>query len=593
VNRLLDDRLLSLLLHDFADAASLTELPAFAEHEKETFDLYVDACRRVAREHLFPSYRKLDAAPPAFDGERVSLHPDYGALYAKVRELGVIAATRPESVGGAQLPLTVATLAHAYLMAGNGSVAAAGWLTTGAAHLIEAFGDEALKQRYLARMYEGEWTGTMALTEPQAGSSLADLTTTATPTDDGRYRIRGSKIFIRGGDQDLTENIVHLVLARIEGAPEGTRGVSLFAVPAKRLEEGALVDNDVRVAGVIHKIGWRALPSLALSFGDSGECLGHLVGAPHRGLPQMFQMMNEARISVGVSAAATASVAYHEALGYARDRTQGRPLGVKDPSVSPVPLTQHADVRRMLLRMKSIVEGSLALCAQTARYADLSEHAEDEALRTRSKLLLDLLTPVTKSFPSEAGFEANSLAIQVLGGYGYTSEYLPEALLRDQRLNPIHEGTTGIQSLDLLGRKVVASGGAALRALAEEIGASLEEADAAGVEDGLREPLRAGLEELTKVTAQLGQKGLQGDLDGMLGHSVDYLMLTSTVIVGWMHLRLATIVWDRGDDFARGLVQSARYWAATELPRVPVLAARVASAERSFLDMQDAWFGES
>jgi alkylation response protein AidB-like acyl-CoA dehydrogenase len=590
VNPLIDDRLTDLLF-DALDLGGLAELPAFAEHDAGTFRLYVDACRRVGREVLWPSYQATDAEPPTMEDGRVRLHPKTREGFEHVRELGVIAATRPESVGGQQLPLSVATMAHAYLMAGNLSTTGLAWLTTGAGHLIEAFGDDALKATFLGPMMSGRWTGTMALTEPQAGSSLGDLSTTATDAGDGSYRIRGAKIFISGGDHDAAENMVHLVLARIEGAPGGTKGISLFAVPRERPEalgpgaaDGPLEPNDVHVAGLIHKIGWRALPSRARSFGDEGDCRGWLVGAPHRGLPQMFQMMNEARIGVGVTAAATASVAYHEALAYARERTQGRALGERGGD--PVPIIEHPDVRRMLLRMKAIVDGSLALSVATARYADLASHGP-EGERERAHAILDLLTPITKSFPAEYGYEANVLAVQIHGGYGYSSEYVPEALLRDQKLNSIHEGTTQIQALDLLGRKVVAGGGAALGALKEEIDRAIAEAREAGVDEAIVAPLAEGLAQTGTLTMELGAKGAGGDLEGMLGHGVDYLTLFSIVVIGWQHLRLATVARD-DSPFHRGLLQSARYWAATELPRVTLLAERC-RRDRSYLELDPDW----
>jgi butyryl-CoA dehydrogenase len=587
-NPLIDDRLVDLILQEVVDVSSLTALPAFADHDLGTFELYLGSCRRFARDVLFDAYRPMDAAPPAFEDGRVRLHPRMREIHPRLVELGVVSATRPVEVGGQQLPLTVATLAHAYLMAANLSATGLAWLTTGAAHLVEAFGDAEAKRLFLEPMYAGRWTGTMALTEPQAGSSLADLSTRATPAGDGTYRIEGAKIFISGADHDVAENVVNLTLARIDGAPEGTKGVSLFAVPRRRPENGTLVDNDVRVSGLIHKIGWRGLPSLALAFGDEGDCVGWLIGEPHQGLRHMFQMMNEARIMVGVNGAATASVAFHEALAYAKERKQGRPLGRRGGE--PVALVEHADVRRMLLRQKAIVDGSLCLCAVTARYQDLATHAEDAAERERAGLLLDLLTPVTKSFPAERGFEANTLSIQVHGGYGYTSEYLPEAWWRDQKLNSIHEGTTGIQGLDLLGRKVVAKGGAALRAFGDRVGADLAAARAAGVDEALLEPVEAALQRVAALTLTLGQRGLAGDVDGMMGHSTDYLELFSILVVAWQHVLLATAAAGRADGFARGLRQSARYWIETEVPRIAQLARLCEDAEDSYLAMDPDWF---
>lgn len=576
MNPLVSDPFVDFLLNDVLDVDGLCRLSKFEGHGPETIGPWLAACRRVAREVLFPSYKAIDAEPPRLVDGRVVLHPKMHDAWRELVALDVINAVH-------QLPLTVTTLSNAYLMAGNLSAYAAAGLTAGAAHLIEAFGSEALKGTYLEKMRSGTWTGTMALTEPQAGSSLADVTTRARPTEAGHFLISGAKIFISGGDQDLTENIVHLVLARIDGSPPGTKGISLFAVPRRRPTASGLVDNDVQVSGVIHKIGWRGLPSLALSFGDEGDCQGWLVGAPNQGLRCMFQMMNEARIMVGVNAASTASVAFHESVAYAKDRKQGRALGNADVRAAPVALTEHPDVRRMLLRQKAIVEGSLALLGVTARYADLSEHSSSEEVRARSKLVLDLLTPIAKTFPSEKGFESNALALQIHGGYGYSSEYLPEAWLRDQKLNTIHEGTTSIQGLDLLGRKVVAGGGAALVALLEDMEADF--ARSALEVSGLR----AASQQVAEVTSALGAKGASGDLEGMLGHSADFLEAMSLVVIGWAWVKLVNAASARDDDFARGLRAAAQYWLVTEVPRVRALLELCASGERSFLDVKAEW----
>jgi len=576
MNPLVSDPFIDFLVRDVLDVDGLCRLPGFEGHGRETIDPWFAACRRVAREVLFPSYRAIDAEPPRFENGRVFVHPKMHDAWRELVGLGVISAV-------SQLPLTVTTLSNAYLMAGNLSAYGFAGLTAGAAHLIEAFGSEPLKAAYLEKMQSGEWTGTMALTEPHAGSSLGDVTTRAKPTESGHHLISGAKIFISGGDQDLTPNVVHLVLARLNGAPVGSKGISLFAVPKLRPTPGGLVPNDVQVSGVIHKIGWRGIPSLALSFGDEGDCHGFLVGAPHQGLRCMFQMMNEARIMVGVNGAATASVAFHEALAYARERKQGRSLGSTDGKAPQVPLTEHPDVRRMLLRQKAIVEGSLGLLGMAARYADLSGHATDEAEKARAKLLLDLLTPIAKTFPAEKGFESNALALQIHGGYGYSSEYLPEAWLRDQKLNSIHEGTTTIQGLDLLGRKVVAGAGAALLALREEIEVELERAqfDVSA--------LRTAADQLVELTGTLGAHGAGGDLEGMLGHSADFMEALSLVVVGWVWTKLVNAAASRTDDFSQGLRAAANYWHRTELSRVPALVSLCASGERSYLDLRDSW----
>jgi len=606
-NPLLDDRDVAFLLYDVHAAHLLCELPAFAEHSRETFDLVLDASRRLAREVLFPAYRPMDAEPAVLERGRVRVHPAMHAIYPRIVELGLIAAARPPEVGGQSLPETIASVAMGYLMAANGGAAGFAFLTTGAAHLIEAFGSAVLKETYMTRMYAGEWTGTMALTEPQAGSSLTDVKTTATPAPNaaGHHLLRGSKIFISGGDQDLTENIVNLTLARIDGAPPGIKGVSLFVVPRRRPDgaaPGGLVDNDVETAGLIHKIGWRGIPSVILSLGERGDCHGYLVGEPHKGISYMFQMMNEARVLIGFSSAATASVAYHEAVAYARVRTQGRALKSRDPSRPQVPIIEHADVRRMLLRQKAIVEGALSLVIACARYADLAAHGATPEARRVASALLDLLTPIAKSFPAEKGYESNTLSVQVHGGYGYSSEYLPEAWLRDQKLNSIHEGTTGIHGMDLLGRKVIAGGGETLRLFAAEIAAAVTRAQAAGVGAELCEEVERAIDLVGSLTGELAAMGLAGDVERMMLHSADYLELFSLVTIGWQWLLQAAAARealsrgpgsDRGAvlaGFHEGKLCAAEYWIATELPRVPHLAALCRSAEGSYARMKPEWF---
>lgn len=595
-NPLLSDRDAAFQLYEVLNASELCALPAFSEHSRETFELLLDNVRRFAREVVFPSYRLMDVEPPTFRDGRVHVHPLMRRLYPGMVELGLLTATRPPEVGGAQLPLTVASVASVYLMAANLSVYGYAGLTMGAAHLLEAFGSPWLREEFMARLYRGEWTGTMALTEPQAGSSLSDVKTRATPVGDGTYRITGSKIFISGADQDFTENVVHLTLARIDGAPPGTRGISLFAVPTRRPEGGRLVDNDVQVAGVIHKIGWKGLPSCVLNYGEAGDCRGWLVGQEHRGLAHMFQMMNEARIMVGLNGVSTASVAYHEALAYARSRPQGRPASAKDVSQPQAPIIEHADVRRMLLRQKAIVEGGLSLLLMASWQSDLVSHAPDEVARRRAGLLLDLLTPVAKTFPAEKGFEANALALQVHGGYGYSSEYLPESWLRDQKLNSIHEGTTGIQGLDLLGRKVVAAGGEALRLFSEEVAATVARARKAGVEERWCAAMERTMETVGELTLALGSLGMAGEVEQMLRHSADYLELFSIVAVAWRWLAQAAAAREglaRGTgerDFYEGKLCAAQYWFAVEVPRVPHLAELCRTAEDSYTRMHAEWF---
>ncbi|MFL5376652.1 MAG: acyl-CoA dehydrogenase [Myxococcales bacterium] len=585
-NPLFSDREVSFQLYEVHGAGDLCKLPVFADHGRETFDLFLASARKIAREVLFPAYRPMDAEPPRLENGRVRVHPAMKEIWPRLVELGMTSATRPAEVGGQELPVLVALFAGGYLSAANGAAMAYAGLTSGAAHLVEAFGNDEVRRTFHEPMVSGRWTGTMALTEPHAGSSLADVRTTATPLpgEPGRYLLRGNKVFISGGDQDFTENIVHLALGRIEDAPAGIKGISLFAVPRLRPEAGRLVDNDCSSAGVFHKMGWRGIPSIALNFGERGDCVGWLVGTPHQGLAHMFQMMNEARLMVGMNGVATASAAYHEALEYARTRPQGRSLASRDPRSPQIPIVEHADVRRMLLAQKAIVEGGLSLLAECARLADLVRHGPEED-RERRRMLLDLLTPVAKSFPAEFGFVANALAVQVHGGYGYTAEYLPEAWLRDQKLNSIHEGTTGIQSLDLLGRKVVAGGGDALRALGAEIAA----VEATPEEQSA---LASALEKIAATTMELAQRGMGGDRDGMLAHSADYLEAFSILVVAWQWARMAAAARRGVDkasaDFYRGKIAAAQWFFANQLARVPTLC-DICLNDRSFLDARQEW----
>ncbi|MEO8584627.1 MAG: acyl-CoA dehydrogenase [Acidobacteriota bacterium] len=597
-NPLLNDRDVSFLLYDVFDAASLLTFPHFGDHSRETFDAYIGLCARFARETVFPAFKALDEEPPRLVDGQVYAHPLLHDIYRKMREVGIFAASRPFGVGGQQLPLTIATAAHLYVMAANPAVYSFAGLSTGAAHLIEAFGSDDLKARYMAPLYEGRFTGTMALTEPHAGSSLADVATRATratPAGD-HFLLAGSKIFISGGDHDLTEDIVHLVLARIDGAPAGIKGVSLFVVPKRRATDGGLEANDVKISGLVHKIGWRCLPAVILSLGEAGDCRGWLVGEPHQGIPYMFQMMNEARISIGADGVASASAAYHESLAYAAARPQGRAVTSKDPRLPQVPILEHADVRRMLLRQKAIVEGGLGLVLQTALFADLARHADSEQERQHAQLLLDLLTPVAKSFPAEKGFESNALALQIHGGYGYTSEYLPEAWLRDQKLNSIHEGTTGIQGLDLLGRKVTAHGGAALVALGREVADACRRAEAADVDGAWVSAVREAGASLNALTRELAARGSAGDVEAMLRHSADYLELFSTYAVAWQWLLQAAAAKEKlahedvPRDFYEGKLAAAQYWLRTELPKNAALVTLCRENEDSYARMKPGWF---
>jgi len=469
----------------------------------------------------------------------------------------------------------------------------------GAANLIENFGTDEQKRRFLQPMIEGRFSGTMALTEPHAGSSLSDIRTRAEPAEDGSYRLRGNKIFISGGDHPLSENIVHLVLAKLPDAPAGVKGISLFIVPKFLVnDDGSLGErNDVILAGLFHKMGWRGTTSTALNFGDNGNCVGYLVGKPHQGLSCMFQMMNEARIGVGMGAVMLGYAGYLYSLEYARERPQGRLPDSKSPDGSPVSIIQHADVRRMLLTQKAYVEGSFDLGLYAARLFDDTQTGESEEARKHAHELLDLLTPIVKSWPSEFCLKANELAIQILGGHGYTREYPVEQYYRDNRLNPIHEGTHGIQSLDLLGRKLAQNGGAGLKQLIRLIADTCERAQAHESLTGLRQPLEQLITRLQAVTLGMLTDLSQGKVNATLANSALYMKAFGHAVIGWRWLEQAIRAQEglnRGTpadhDFYQGKLQAARFFLTWEVPGCHHELAILERRDDACLSMQPEWF---
>ena len=576
-------RNLQFLLYEHLDVAALTRYPYFADHSKETFDMVLETAMRMSREMLFPVFGEMDKKPPEFRDGKVFVHPVAAAVMKACGEGGWIGAQAPYELGGQQIPNTLMTAFRGIFSAANYSASIYPFLTTGAAHLILSFGAKDLIDAYVPKMFAGEWQGTMALTEPQAGSSLTDLATTAFPTAEGAYKIKGQKIFISCADYESTENVVNLLLARIDGAPPGVKGISLFVVPKKRPDgRGGLAGNDATCIGIYHKLGYRGAPITQLSFGDNDDCRGWLIGEPHKGLRYMFQMMNEGRIDVGMGAAAIASAAYCAALEYARQRLQGRPVAGKDPLTPQVPIIEHADVKRMLLFQRAIVEGSLALIFQCSQYVDMILVTEGED-KEKYELLLDLLTPIAKSYPSEMGILAVSQGLQCLGGYGYCDEFPLEQYYRDIRIHPIHEGTTGIQGMDLLGRKAVMKNGKALFLYLAE----LKKAIAAGrtLPDctPCAEALAAAVETLKEVTTSLTGLALKGEIELFLADATLYLELFGIVAIAWQWLLQAVTAAKAlgadpagaDADFYRGKIHTCRYFFAYELPKIRGLAARL------------------
>ncbi|MBU2647267.1 acyl-CoA dehydrogenase [bacterium] len=586
------------LLYEVFDIVSLTKHPYYRQHNKKMFDMILDAALKMGKDLLQPIFEEMDRKQPVLENGKVKVHPSVRTVMKKFGEGGWIAAKFAEEFDGEQLPYLIADCCHFIFSAANYSASVYPGLTSKAARLITSFGSQELIDTYVPRMLNGEWQGTMALTEPQAGSSLADITTTATPADGGYYLIQGQKIFISAGDHDGVDNVVQLMLAKIEGAPAGVRGISLFVVPNLRPEaNGKLVSNDITISQIYHKMGYKGSPITELSIGEKNDCRGFLVGEPNKGLSYMFQMMNGSRLSVGAAAAAISTAAYYAALEYARQRPQGRNSKTKDPTTPQIPIIEHADVKRMLLFQRSFAEGAHSLLMQCCRYADL-EIVSSGAEKEKAALLLDLLTPVAKSYPSEMSILSTSEAIQIFGGYGYCDDFPVEQHFRDTRIHTIHEGTTGIQGMDLLGRKVRMKEGKAFSLFVEEVRADIQAAAPFENLGPYVERLQQSMDELETVTAQLIRQGQEASSEVYLSDATLYLNYFSLVAVAWQWLLQATAASkalagspSKADGhFYQGKLFTARYFFHYELPKTRGLVTRLLDSDRTTLEMQPDYF---
>lgn len=593
----LSKRDIEFYLYEWLDAAELTTRDYYSEHSRETFDDLLELAQRIAEDYFAGHNRLSDNNEPTFDGETVTIIPEVGEALSKFAEAGFIAIPMPERVGGMQVPDVVANACFAWFAAANLATSGYMMLTGANARLLIEHGTDEQIETYVGPMIDGRFFGTMCLSEPQAGSSLSDITTRAVLQDDGTYRIFGNKMWISGGDQEISENIVHLVLARIVGAPAGVKGISLFIVPKYLVNDDGSCGqrNDVVLAGLNHKMGQRGLPNTLLNFGEGvhqpdgqAGAVGYLVGTENKGLSYMFHMMNEARISVGLGAAVLGYTGYLHSVDYARNRPQGRPVLAKDPSAPQIPIIQHPDVRRMLLTQKVYAEGSMALTFYCARLVDDQRTSPDEQQRNDATALLDLLTPIAKSWPSQWCLEANSLAIQVHGGYGYTREYSVEQFYRDNRLNPIHEGTHGIQGLDLLGRKVLANNGESLRILASRI---TETADRARRTGGIAaehaDTLDSYAGELFELTSHLWSSG---DPEVVLANASAYLEAFGDIVLAWLWLEQELTAGEQQGEFYDGKRAAAHFYFSAILPRARTQMAGLRNLDRTFLDFDDKWF---
>ena len=578
------------MIYDVHKLENLLSRERFQDHDKESLDMFLNSVKEFADRELFPYFKEMDENPAYHRDGKVFVHKQVEKMMYQGGDLGLISAPFDYEVGGLQIPLMMQTAAFYVLDAANNHLPGYAGLTQGAAELIIHFANKELNETYVPKMLSGVWGGTMCLTEPQSGSSLSDIVTKANRSEDGSYKISGQKIFISGGDNHFIENVVHLVLARIEGAPKGTRGISLFVVPKNRLSsEGSLEWNDVTTVADFQKLGQKGYCTTHLGFGDKNDCKGWLVGEPHKGLHYMFLMMNAARIAVGRGASAIASAAYYASLAYANERPQGRKLssdGKKNPDQKQTLIINHPDVRRMLLKQKSIVEGTMSLVILAAKYYDLIETATSPKEKEKYHLLLEMIIPIVKTYPSEAGIDAVNAGLQTLGGYGFCEDYILQQYYRDIRIFSIYEGTTGIQSQDLLGRKVTMDNGKALELLSGEITKTIQAAIQIEQLEAFAETLGQKLILTQRVLTHLMPYAKKGDYERFLADASIFMEFLSLILMSWTWLEIAlnaSIALENKGFYSKVFYESklhaTNYYYTYELPKTTGLAEILLNSE--------------
>ena len=572
---------LKFLLQEVHPVNDLFALEKFSHLNWEQVWMMVESAKLFADRDMAPYFKEMDEKPARYDGKGgVTTHPQLKTIIRHAAEQGWIGGVAKFEHGGLQLPIMIYNAGQHIFQAANNNCGYFS-LSTGAAALITSFGNEEQIRTFVPSIFEGRWQGTMALTEPQAGSSLSDVVTSAIPVGDGIYKIKGQKIFISGGQHDACENFVHLTLGRIEGAPAGVKGISLFIIPKFWPgKDGTLVDNDVFCAGDFQKMGQRGYCTTHLAFGDKDGCKGWLVGDPHNGLSYMFQMMNESRIGVGQAAASVAMAAYQTSLQYANERPQGRLASEKDPLKPPTLIINHPDVQRMLLTQKAIVEGALSLAMECNRLYDLSQATKGE-VQHNSWLLLEILTPIVKTYSAEQGSRSVALAIQTLGGYGFTTDFPVQQHYRDMKIMSIYEGTTGIQSIDLLGRKVMMEKGKALQELLKTISEAIDRAATYELLKPYAKALKDEVQRIQTVLTHLTKFAAAGDLDRFLSDAAVFMELMSYVVIAWQWLKQATIAHEQiqsvnfslqAREFYEGKLHTMKFFFRYELPHAEACA---------------------
>lgn len=613
--QLSDRRDFQFALFDQLKADELTQSQLYGDLNRKTFDMVLTEARSLAVKEILPTAVICDREGCVFEGGTVKLPQEVHRVYELIREGEWIALSDDLDAGGQGMPLTLWSAAMELFHGANTAVASYPMLGHGAGKLIEVFGTEKQKELFLGKIYSGEWGGTMALTEPNAGSDVGALTTSAVKNGDGSYSIAGNKIFISGAEHDITENIIHPVLARIDGAPAGSEGISLFIVPKIWVnEDGTLGDpNDVVCTGIEEKIGLHGGPTCSLTLGGKGQCRGWLLGEENKGLKAMFHMMNEERLSVAIQALGIASAAYMYALNYARERKQGRHLTrMADPAAPPVPIIQHPDIRRILLWMKAQIEGLRSLNYYTALCIDKVKIAADDEEKKWLEDRIAILTPICKAYTTERACEICLQAIQVYGGYGVCKDYPVEQLFRDVKISTIYEGTTGIQSMDLLGRKLGMKKGAVFMDLLKDIGRIAGEAKAFPELKDLGENLEAALERFGQTALHLGQSAASSKVLAAFAHANPFMDCAGDIMIAWMLLwravtaqpKLAKIFGDADDEkkkrkveknkdaaFYDGQIKSARYFINAMLPVTLGRMDAVMRLESAAVDIADSAFG--
>ena len=592
MSTIVNRRDLDFLMYETHNLDQLLETERYGDYDRESIDAILDLSQSLAEDKFQPFAGHLDQNEPKYVDGKVEIIPEVKEALTAYKEAGLFASGYDYEMGGMQLPWVVHQVLSSIFVTANTSVSNYIFLTQGATNMLNICGSDELKAKYLPSMVAGDWYGTMCLSEPQAGSSLADIRTKAEPQGDGSYKISGTKMWISGGDHEMTDNIVHMVLAKIPGGPAGVKGISLFLVPKHRVnDDGSIGDsNNIALAGLNHKMGHKGTTNCLLNFGESGDTIGYLVGNENQGLMNMFHMMNEARIGVGMAATVIGLGGYLYSLDYARNRPQGRHLTNKDPESPMVMISEHADVKRMLMTQKAFVEGAQSLMLYSARLLDQQATAVNEDEKAHASLLLELLTPICKSWPSEFCLEANKLAIQVLGGYGYTREYPVERYYRDNRLNHIHEGTHAVHGLDIMGRKVHMANGAALKALAKEITSTINDASAHSELSTYCQDLAAAMQQI-QATLESVSKASNPSL--ALANATIFLDAMGHVVIAWMWLKQAVAALNGRDKgkasdvaFYRGKLSACSFFFRYELPKTKAKFDLVASLDDTCFNLE-------